>query len=99
MLNLLFHLVITTIVFLLYIQFSPGMGNIWYRNNEYFSPMGAVRVLLFPLQNAQMWLPNMWDLNYIIWVAITIAVSWAVIMLNISMRMVTDALAQFVHHS
>lgn len=76
MLNLLFHLVITTIAFLLYIQFSPGMGNIWYRNNEYFSPMGAVHVILFPLQNIQMWLPNMWDLNYIIWVAIAISVSW-----------------------
>jgi len=60
----------TTIAFLLYIQFSPGMGNIWYRNNEYFSPMGAVSVILFPLQNRDMWAPNMWDINYFIWVLI-----------------------------
>lgn len=46
------------------------MGNIWYRNNEYFSIMGAVKVILFPLQNGDMWAPNMWDINYFIWVLI-----------------------------
>ena len=34
--------------YLLYIQFSPGMGNIWYRNGEYLSPMGAVVMLIEP---------------------------------------------------
>jgi hypothetical protein len=43
------------------------MGNIWYRNNEYFSPMGALRVMVFPFQNVQMWYPTMWDINYIMW--------------------------------
>ncbi len=60
--------IITTIIYLLYIQFSPGMGNIWYRNNEYFSPMGAVRVMVYPCYNAAMWYPNMWDINYFIWI-------------------------------
>lgn len=46
------------------------MGNIWYRNNEYFSPMGAVNVILFPLQNEHMWVPSMWDINYFIWILI-----------------------------
>lgn len=46
------------------------MGNIWYRNNEYFSPMGAVNVILFPLQNGYMWAPNMWDINYFMWVLV-----------------------------
>jgi hypothetical protein len=58
---------IITLLFLLYIQYSPGMGNIWYRNNEYFSPMGALRVMVFPFQNVQMWYPTMWDINYIMW--------------------------------
>ena len=58
---------IITLLFLLYIQYSPGMGNIWYRNNEYFSPMGALHVMVFPFQNVQMWYPTMWDINYIIW--------------------------------
>jgi len=58
---------IITLLFLLYIQYSPGMGNIWYRNNEYFSPMGALRVMVFPFRNIQMWYPTMWDINYIMW--------------------------------
>lgn len=65
----------TTIAFLLYIQFSPGMGNIWYRNNEYFSPMGAVSVILFPLQSTEMWNPSMWDINYFIWLLIVYIVN------------------------
>ena len=64
---LIFGFILTTIIYLLYIQFSPGMGNIWYRNNEYFSPMGAVHVMVYPIYNQQMWYPNMWDINYFIW--------------------------------
>ena len=64
---MLFTIFIITLLFLLYIQYSPGMGNIWYRNNEYFSPMGALHVMVFPFQNVQMWYPTMWDINYIIW--------------------------------
>ena len=60
--------VILTILYLLYIQFSPGMGNIWYRNNEYFSFMGVWNVMMFPLQNSAMWDISMWDINYFIWI-------------------------------
>jgi hypothetical protein len=54
--------------YLLYIQFSPGMGNIWYRNGEYFSPMGAVNVIFYPLYSVEMWRFEMWDLNFFIWI-------------------------------
>ena len=54
-------------VYLLYIQFSPGMGNIWYRNREYFSPMGAIGMLISPFQERYMWNIEFWDLNFIIW--------------------------------
>ena len=64
----IFGFILITLIYLLYIQFSPGMGNIWYRNNEYFSPMGAIRVMVYPFYNAQMWYPNMWDINYFIWI-------------------------------
>ena len=57
-----------TFIYLLYIQFSPGMGNIWYRNNEYFSFMGAWKVIIYPLENNEMWHYTMWDINYFIWV-------------------------------
>jgi len=65
-------ILVTTLFFLLYIQYSPGMGNIWYRNNEYFSPMGAVNVMIFPFRNLQMWYPTMCDINYIMWLLLGI---------------------------
>lgn len=60
--------VLLTFVYLLYIQFSPGMGNIWYRNNEYFSFMGAWKVIIYPLENNEMWHYTMWDINYFVWI-------------------------------
>jgi len=60
---------ILTVFYLLYIQFSPGMGNIWYRNNEYFSFTGAWHVIIFPLQSREMWNYSMWDINYFIWIS------------------------------
>jgi hypothetical protein len=64
------HILLLYILYLLYIQFSPGMGNIWYRNNEYFSPMGAVNMTLSPLYLYYMWHPSMWDLNFVMWICI-----------------------------
>ena len=69
---MLLTIFILTVLFLLYIQYSPGMGNIWYRNNEYFSPMGAFNVMIFPFHNLQMWYPTMWDINYIMWLLLGI---------------------------
>ena len=75
----IFGWILCTIIFLLYIQYSPGMGNIWYRNNEYFSPMGAVKVILFPLQNINMWKPNMLDINYFFWLVLTLVLIWIIL--------------------
>jgi len=53
--------------YLIYIQFSPGMGNIWYRNDEYFSPIGAVKMILSPFYVKELWRPEFWDINFIVW--------------------------------
>ena len=63
-----YFIVLLLICYLLYVQFTPGMGNIWYRNNEYYSPMGAVKIILAPLQLYYMWYPSMWDINFFIWI-------------------------------
>ena len=55
------------VLYLMYIQFSPGMGNIWYRNDEYFSPMGAVKMILAPFYVKELWRPEFWDINFIVW--------------------------------
>ena len=77
---------VTTLCFLLYIQYSPGMGNIWYRNNEYFSPIGAIHVMIYPFQTVQMWYPAMWDINYIVWIIFAIIVSLLIPLLSAKAR-------------
>lgn len=66
----IFSITLLLILYLLYIQFSPGMGNIWYRNNEYYSLMGAVKMILAPLNLHYMWYPCMWDINFLMWILI-----------------------------
>ena len=52
--------------YLLYIEFSPGMGNIWWRDNKLFLA-GAVSMFVNPLHNTTLWSPSLWDLNFIVW--------------------------------
>jgi hypothetical protein len=59
--------VILTLGFLIYIQFSPDMGNIWIRSG-YFIPMGAINLIIYPFKEKYMWLiPEMWMINYWMW--------------------------------
>ena len=55
-----------TVIYLLYVQFSPQIGNIWWRN-DYFSPMGAIKIIVYPLYEIKMWNVEFWDINYFIW--------------------------------
>lgn len=58
---------ILTILFLIYIQFSPDMGNIWIRSGR-FMPIGAINLIFYPFKEKYMWLlPEMWIINYWIW--------------------------------
>ena len=56
----------STLFFLFYIQFSPQMGKVWWRNGK-FTPIGAVKLMIYPLKNYEMWLPKLWDINYFMW--------------------------------
>lgn len=68
---LIFIIIFLTVLFLLYIQFSPQMGNIWWREG-YFTPMGAINVIIYPLREIKMWNMEMWDINYFIWIIIVV---------------------------
>ena len=71
--NMILAYVLTTFIFLLYIQFSPKMGNIWYRNG-YFVPRGAINLIIYPFREIKMWSPKLWDINYFMWIIITFGI-------------------------
>ena len=62
--------IILNFIYLIYIQYSPGMGNIWYRNNEYYSFLGVYNLIIYPFYNYKMWFLEMWDINYFVWIMI-----------------------------
>ena len=51
------------------------MGNIWWRE-DHFTPMGAIYVMLYPLKEIKMWSIEMLDINYFIWIVITIITNY-----------------------
>jgi hypothetical protein len=70
-----------TLIYLLYIEFSPGMGNIWWRDNKLFLA-GAVLMLTEPLYNKTLWYPYLWDLNFVVWCIVCILIRLVVKKLN-----------------
>ena len=52
--------------FIVYMELSPRMGNIWWRDGK-VSVDGAIRCMLYPLSEWRMWLPAMWTGNWFVW--------------------------------
>jgi len=78
---LLIEIFITTI-YLLYVQFSPQIGNIWWRD-DYFLPMGAIKIIVYPLYEIKMWNVEFWDINYFIWVLFGVIIYFIIYLNNI----------------
>ena len=68
--NLVYGYGVYFIIFLLYIEFSSGMGGVWLRkdslNNTVFAPRGIIGFLKKPFNNRFFWYPRFWDINYYI---------------------------------
>ena len=66
-----------TLGYMAYVQFSPSMGKIWYREdsegNGYFSFRGLFDLMVYPLVNIRMWRPDLWDINYFMWILTAIS--------------------------
>ena len=59
---------ITTFIYILYIEFSPTMGNIWFRNGV-FAPYNIIRLMIAPLYDSNYWMyTTMWMINYPLWI-------------------------------
>ena len=57
---------VATAGYLVQVQFSKGMGNIWWRAGR-LSPAGAWAVMMYAFREPRMWRAEYWDLNYPIW--------------------------------
>lgn len=57
---------VSLLSFTAYLELSPGLGNIWWRNGR-FMPSSIVRMVTFCLTEKAVWRPSLWDLNYCMW--------------------------------
>jgi len=74
----MWEVVITLILFAIYVEISPTMGNIWYRTNsdgnKSFSIQGLINLMWYSMISTDMWRIEMWPINVIIWLLICIAI-------------------------
>jgi len=59
---------LSTIFYALYIQFSPGLGNIWIRpdsnKKKHFSPYGLINMMKRPFHDKNFWKLNNLHMNW-----------------------------------
>ncbi len=71
---LIFHILFVTIIFSLYVQFSPTMGNIWLRNDSEnitrFYPMNLIRLMFYPFVESYFWQYSFLPINF--WVYLVV---------------------------
>ena len=58
------------ILFILYLELSPKLGNVWYRytsnGNRELQPKSLLHFLCYPFRDTLFWRPENWDLNFIV---------------------------------
>ncbi len=63
------------ILFAIYLEVNPKLGNIWLRKDEHnvrqFSPYGFLEYFKQPFKNKFLWFPQNWDLNPYMFTTIT----------------------------
>lgn len=68
-------LLVSSILWLLNLQFNPKIGNVWIRPDDtgkkVFCPMSIISLLIAPFQNLYFWFPSNWDLNFYTFFGIT----------------------------
>ena len=61
---------IVTLAYGMYVQFSPKIGNIWYRNKS-FVPKNLLILMMNPLHKKILWRVDMLDMNWPFWIALS----------------------------
>lgn len=69
--NLISSFFITFILFGIYVEVNPTMGNIWWRYNsnciKEIRIQNLITLIFAPFYYIFYWIPNMWDINFFIW--------------------------------
>ena len=62
---------LSLIIYLSYLELSPGLGNIWFRLNadnvRVINIMGALNMIFYPIKDLSFWSIKNWDLNFFIY--------------------------------
>ena len=63
------------LIFILYLELNPKLGNIWYRissnGNKTINLTSLTNHLKEPLKNKEFWRPKNWDINFITFSALS----------------------------
>jgi hypothetical protein len=63
-------MLIYLIIFTIYLEYSPNLGNIWIRvgsdGKKHFRPINIYHIIIKPLSMKELWYPKNWDLNFIV---------------------------------
>ena len=72
------HILIILIIFSLYVQYSPTMGNIWLRTNseneQVFCPMSLVDLIFSPLYRSYFWSYSLLPINFWVYLLVYLLV-------------------------
>jgi len=75
---LLCNILIIFVIFSLYVQFSPTMGNIWLRNNHenniMFCPMNLVRLIFRPFVDGYFWRYEFLAINFWVYLVVYLVI-------------------------
>lgn len=67
----IFVFCLTILLFSIYVEISPSIGNIWYRydsnNEKRICINGLLNLMMYPFQNIYMWKIELWSINIIVW--------------------------------
>lgn len=62
---------LSLIIYLSYLELSPGLGNIWFRLNvdnvRVINIIGALNMIFYPIKDLSFWSIENWDLNFFIY--------------------------------
>ena len=51
--------------------------------DDYFLPMGAIKIIVYPLYEIKMWNVEFWDINYFIWLLFGVIIYFIINLNNI----------------